>query len=127
MRLDVGEAAAEQLLGPLDREALYRVRRPAALVVAPARIAFRIFVGENRALRLEHRLADDILRGDQLDLGLLAPELRPNRLLDRRIGLAKAAGEEAVRDPVAGLLVEFGCGGHQSLSCNWAESWSTRR
>ena len=76
MRLDVGEAAAEQLLRALDRERLDGVRRRAALIVAAARIAFRIFVGEDRALRLEHRLADDILRRDQLDLGLLAVAAR---------------------------------------------------
>ena len=57
MRLDVGEAAAEQLLGALDRQRLDRVRRRAALIVAAARIALGIFVGEHRALRLEHRPA----------------------------------------------------------------------
>ena len=46
MRLDVGEAAAEQLLGALDRQRLDLVRRRAALIVALARIAFGIFVGE---------------------------------------------------------------------------------
>ena len=56
MRLDVGEAAAEQLLGALDRQRLDRVGRRAALIVAAARIAFGIFVGEHRALRFEHRL-----------------------------------------------------------------------
>ena len=76
VRLDVGEAAAEQLLGALDRQSLDRVRRPAALVVAPARIALGIFVGQHRALRLEHRPADDILRRDQLDLVLLARRAR---------------------------------------------------
>jgi hypothetical protein len=61
MRLDVGEAAVEQLLRPLDCQRLDRVRRSAALVIAAAGIAFGIFVGEHRALRLEHRLADNIL------------------------------------------------------------------
>ena len=63
----------------------------AALVVAAAGIAFGIFVGEHRALRLEHRAADDILRRDQLDLGLLAVELGADRVGDRGIGLAEAA------------------------------------
>ena len=92
MRLDVGEAAAEQLLGALDRQRLDRVRRPAALVVAAARIAFGIFVGQHRALRLEHRAADDILRRDQLDLGLLALQLGADRVGHRRVGVAQAAG-----------------------------------
>ena len=55
MRLDVGEAAAEQLLGALDRQRLGDVDELAAAVVAPARIALGIFVGQHRALRLEHR------------------------------------------------------------------------
>ena len=96
MRLDVGEAAAEQLLGALDRQRLDLVGRSAALIVAPARIAFGIFVGEHRALRLEHRAADDVLGRDQLDLGLLAVELVLDRRGDRGIGLGEAAGEEAV-------------------------------
>ncbi len=95
VRLDVGEAAAEQLLRPLDRQRLDRVGRRAALIVAPARIALRIFVGEHRALRLEHRPRDDILRRDQLDLVLLPVELGGDRLGDVRIGLGEAAGEEA--------------------------------
>ena len=64
MRLDVGEAATEQLLRALDRERLYGVRGRAALVIATPRIALRIFVGQHGALSLEHRLADDILRRD---------------------------------------------------------------
>ena len=41
MRLDVGEAAAEQLLRALDRQRLDRVRRRAALVIAAARDSLR--------------------------------------------------------------------------------------
>ena len=102
MRLDVGEAAAEQLLGALDRQRLDRIRRRAALIVAAARIAFGIFVGEHRALRLEHRARDDILRGDQLDLVLLAVELGGDRVGDGAVGLAQRLGEEAVGLDVAG-------------------------
>ena len=113
MRLDVGEAAAEQLLGALDRQRLDRVRRPAALIVAAARIALGIFVGQHRALRLEHRAADDIFRRDQLDLGLLALQLGLDRRGDRGVGIGQPLGEEA-----QGLDVgQVGRGGHQSLSC----------
>ena len=112
VRLDVGEAAAEQLLGALDRQRLDRVRRPAALIVAAARIAFRIFVGEDRALRLEHGAADDILGRDQLDLGLLARQLGLDRLGDLGVGIRQPLGEEA-----QGLDVgQVGRGGHQSDS-----------
>ena len=61
MGLDVGEAGAEQLLGALDRQRLDHVDIFAAAVIAPARIAFGIFVGEDRALRLEHGAGDDVL------------------------------------------------------------------
>jgi hypothetical protein len=47
----------------------------AAAIVALARIALGIFVGHDRALRLEHGAGHDVLRGDQLDLVLLAAEL----------------------------------------------------
>ena len=123
VRLDVGEAAAEQLLGALDRQRLDRVGRAAALVIAAPRIAFGIFVGEHRSLRFEHRAADDILRRDQLDLGLLAAKLAADGVGDCGVGLAQRVGEEA-----AGLdVVEVGGARHQSLSCKARESWSTRR
>ena len=104
---------AARLLGALDREALDHVGRRAALVVAAARIAFRIFVGEDRALRFEHRAADDILRRDQLDLVLLAAKLGLDRAGYGRIGVEKTLSEEAQRLYVS----QVGRSGHQSLSC----------
>ena len=52
MRLDIGKAAAEQRLRPLDRQRFHRVGRRTALIIAPSRIALGIFVGEYRSLRL---------------------------------------------------------------------------
>ena len=127
MRLDVRELAAEQLLCPFDRQRFNSVGWPAALVVAAARITFRIFVGENRALGFEHSLADDVLGRDQLNLSLLTAEFRANRVFDCRIVFRQAAGEKAVRHSVALALLKVGSGGHQSVSCNSWESWSTRR
>ena len=75
MRLDIGEAAVEQLLGALDRQRFGDVDILAAAIIAPARITLGIFVGHHRALGLEHGTRDDVLRGDQLDLMLLAGEL----------------------------------------------------
>ncbi len=127
MRLDVGELAAEQFLGSLDGQRLDRVGRGAALVIAAAGIAFGIFVGEHRALRLEHRAADDIFRSDELDLGLLAGQLVTNRILDRRVGFAQATGEKAVRHAIILVRFKVGGSGHQCDSCKIWESWSTRR
>jgi hypothetical protein len=47
--------AAEQLLGALDGQRLGDVDELAAAVVAAARIALGILVGQHRALRLQHR------------------------------------------------------------------------
>ncbi len=107
MRLDVGELAAEQFLGALDGERFDRVRRRAALVVSPTRVAFGIFVGEHRALRLEDRAADDILRRDELDLGLLALELGADCILDRWVGLGQPPRKEAVRNAITGVSVQI--------------------
>ena len=115
MRLDVGEAAAEQLLGPLDRQRLDRVRRRAALIVAPARIAFGIFVGEHRALRLEHRAADDILRRDQLDLVLLRGRARRG---SRRRRPDRPGASVSVKKP-SGWTLGAGLGGSACRSCGF--------
>ena len=62
----------------------------AAAVIAPAGIALGIFVGQHRALRLQHRLRDDVLRGDQLDLFLL-PEEFASMAARLRVGLRQAS------------------------------------
>ena len=84
VRLHVGEAAVEELLGALDRQRLHLVHVLAAAVVAVARIALGVLVGEHAAGRLEHRAGDDVLRGDQLDLVLLATELATDGAGDQR-------------------------------------------
>ena len=76
---------------PLDRQPLGDVDELAAAVIAFARQAFGIFVGQHRALRFQHRARDDVLRRDQLDLVALAAELEPDRLGDLGVGLAQAA------------------------------------
>ena len=54
MRLHIGETAAEQLRDALDRQPLGDIDVFAAAVIALARKPFGIFVGEHRALRLQH-------------------------------------------------------------------------
>ena len=108
VRLHVGEAAAEQLLDPLDRQRLGHVDVLAAAVVALARQTFGVLVGQHRALRLEHGAADDVLRRDQLDLVALPAEFAPDHLGDLGIGLGQGGCKNGVR---AGLR-----GGFQSLT-----------
>ena len=76
VRLDVGEAAIEELLRPLNREVLGDVDELAAAIVAAAGIALGIFVGEDRALRFKHGGRNDVLRGDQLDFVVLPVAVR---------------------------------------------------
>ena len=108
VRLHVGEAALEHLLGALDRQRLDLVDVLAAAVVAVAGIALGVLVGEHRAGRLQHRARHHVLRCDQLDLILLAFELAADHAGDLRIALGERGGEEArVR-----RLGAPGCGGH---------------
>ena len=64
VRLDVHVLRAEHLLGPVDGQLLGDVDPLAAAVVALARIALGVLVGEYRALRGEHRGARVVLRGE---------------------------------------------------------------
>ncbi len=71
MRLDVGVIGAEQLLGAVDGQLFNHVDVLAPTVVALARIAFGVLVGQHRTLGFHHRRAGVVLRGDQLDVVFL--------------------------------------------------------
>ncbi len=70
--LHVGVLGAEKLLHTVLRQRLGDIDPFASTVISLAGISFGVFVGEHRALRLEHGLADEVLAGDQLDLVVLA-------------------------------------------------------
>ena len=82
MGLDVGEGAAEELLGPLDGEGFDPVGELGAAVVARARPAFHGLVDDDRAQGVEARAAHQVLRRDQLDPVLLACKLARERRVD---------------------------------------------
>ncbi len=109
MRLDVGELAAEQLLGAVDRELLGHVDIHAAAVVAPAGIALGVFVGEHAPLRLQHGGGDDVLARDQLDPVLLAVELGADGVGQLGVGLGERGGEEPREAGGGRLLVHPKC------------------
>ena len=90
----LAKLAAEQLGHALDGQRLGDVDELAAAVIAPARQAFGIFVGEHRALRFQHRARDDVLRGDQFDLVALAAEFEADRLGDFRVDLGERRREQ---------------------------------
>ena len=97
VRLDVGVLGAEQLLGAVDRQLLGDVDVLAAAVVALARIALGVLVGQHRALALEHRDRDEVLRGDHLERALLALELQRQHLGDLGVDVGQRPVEEVRR------------------------------
>ena len=96
MRLHIDELRAKQLFRTLDGKCLNNIDMLAAAVIAAAGIAFGIFVGQNRALRLQNTGADDVLGCDHLDLVLLANQLMPDRRRQFRIGIRQRGREESV-------------------------------
>ena len=87
VRLDVGVLGAEQLLGAGDREVLRDVDLLAAAVVAAARVALGVLVGQHGALRLQDRAGDEVLARDHLERALLAGELTVEDGGDLRVEL----------------------------------------
>src|SRR6202023_3989225 len=86
--------------GAVDGQLLDDVDVLAAAVVALAGVAFGVLVGEHRALRLEHPRAGVVLRGDQLDVLLLAAALAGDRTCELGIEtLDGHGGAEHARRP----------------------------
>jgi hypothetical protein len=86
-----------QPLRPFDGQRLGLVDELAAAVVALAGIALGVLVGQHRSGGLQHRAADDVLGGDQLDLLALAGELAADGGGELGVALGEARGEEGVR------------------------------
>ena len=89
VRLHVGVLGAEELLGALDRQRLGHVDELAAAVVALARVAFGVLVGQHRSGGLEHGLADEVLGRDELEAALLAVHFVRDGGGDLRVGLGE--------------------------------------
>ena len=62
--LDVDMFGAEQLLGPIDCQLFNGVHVLTAAVPSFARIAFRVFVGEDAALCFHNGAAGEVFRRD---------------------------------------------------------------
>src|SRR5207248_2437570 len=78
--LHVRVLRAEQLLAARARELLDVVDDVVAAVVALARIALGVLVGEDRTRRLEHLARGEVLRGDELQCGVLPFDLAADDL-----------------------------------------------
>ena len=99
MRLHVGVFRAEQCGHAVDGELLDHVDVLAAAVVAPARIALGVLVGQHRPLGLHHRQRSEVLTRDHLQRGLLAGQLGGDRVVHRGIELGQGRAKEWVRGP----------------------------
>jgi len=104
--LHIGEFAVEQAADTLDCQRFGNIDELAAAIIAPARIAFGIFIRHDRALRFEHGVRDDIFRGDQFDFMLLTAELQLDRLGDFRIGIGETSGEKRIGGGPASLRLK---------------------
>src|SRR4029077_16656031 len=89
MRLHVGELRVEQRLDTVDRQLLDDVDVLAAAVVAPARVALRIFIGQHGTLSLHDRDRRVVFRRDHLEAAALAFELLTDQLGDLGIEIAE--------------------------------------
>ena len=87
MGLHAGVLRAEQLFGALDGDVLHHIDALTAAVIAFAREAFGIFVGQDGAHRHHDGLGDDVLGSDQLDVAFLTGIFRLDCLADLGIML----------------------------------------
>src|SRR6202042_3222571 len=89
MWLDIGMFRAKQFLPALAGQFLDHVSEFASAVITFSRVPFRIFIREHRAGSLEHRLADKVLRSNQLQPFMLAANFVIDGGRNLRITLVK--------------------------------------
>ena len=94
VRLDVGMFGAEELLRAVAGDVLDDVDILAAAVIALAGIALCIFIGQNGAGCQQHRLGDDVLAGNQLNVIALALQLQTGCVVNLFIVFCKLIQKE---------------------------------
>ncbi|OIQ80473.1 hypothetical protein GALL_377760 [mine drainage metagenome] len=92
VRLHVGVFGAEQCLGTVDRQLLGDIDVFAAAVITFARVAFGVFVGQDRTLRFHHGRTGVVFGGDQLDVVFLALALGFHGCEQFRVKFGKGLG-----------------------------------
>ena len=92
VRLHVGMLRAEQLLRAIAGQVFHDVDVLAAAVIALARIALRVFIGQVGAHRRKHRVADKVFGRDQLDMLALTGQLIVHRCA--QLGIDRLDGFE---------------------------------
>ena len=111
--LHVGVGAAEELLGPVDGGLFGNVGELTTAMKAGARIALQGLVGHLVAEGIQHGPADDVFRGNQFDLGLLAGFFASQGLSNERVRFS----ERALKVGDHGMKLSTGAGAH----LNWPE------
>src|SRR5262245_41532446 len=89
MGLHVHVFGAEEFLGAINSKVLDDVHELAPTVVAAPRIAFGVFVGKQRACRLENSTVCEVFRCDQFQTGRLASLFMPNSGVDFRVKITE--------------------------------------
>ena len=74
--LHVGVLGAEKFLDPLNSQVFNNIDEFATAVVAAARVAFRVLIGQHRPLPLEYGARHEVLGGDHFQGVLLALTLQ---------------------------------------------------
>ena len=59
--LDVGKTAIKERFGAVSRKLFNNIDIFAAAIIAPPRIPFGVFIGQDGALGFEHRARDNVL------------------------------------------------------------------
>ncbi len=88
MGLHIHILTAEKFPGPLYGKPLHLIHTFTAAVVSLSRITFGIFVGQRAPHGCHDRLADPVLRGDQLKMAVLPLLLVHNHLRDLRVNIS---------------------------------------
>ena len=94
VRLNVGAVRTEELFCALDSKIFNDVNIFAAAVIALAGIALCIFIGQNGAGCQQHRLGDDVLAGNQLNVIALALQLQTGCVVNLFIVFCKLIQKE---------------------------------
>ena len=85
MRLYIDVFTAKQLLCSLSCEFLYHVHAVTAAIITVRRITLCIFIRQNASHSGHDRMADPVLRRDQLDVAVLSVKFSGNRVCDLSI------------------------------------------
>ena len=92
MRLHIGILGTKERFDALQGYIFHLINNLASTIVAPARIAFCIFIGEHGAHGIHHLLTREILGSDQLQAFSLTLVLCFDQLKDLKVSFHGTVG-----------------------------------